>query len=300
MIRPVRFGFNDQTAESNAFQDKSNRADVCDVQQKALLEFDAFVARLREALVDVLVFEDTPYPHTPDSIFPNNWISTHNDGRLVLYPMEAPNRRVERRIDIVDALREQFRVSALINLAPYEQKGKYLEGTGSMIFDREHERVYACISSRTDPQLLRQIATTLSYEPHAFHATDRQGKEIYHTNVMMCVGSSFAVICLESIADEEERAAISKQLLQDGKEIIEISLQQMESFAGNMLELKGSEGEAVLAMSDQARCSLRADQVQALKKHATIVSSPLHTIESNGGGSARCMIAEIHLPPITQ
>ncbi|WP_423149275.1 citrulline utilization hydrolase CtlX [Rubrolithibacter danxiaensis] len=294
MIRPVQFDYNEQTALSNAFQNSS--AANAEVQKKALEEFDRFTEILQKNGVNVLVVEDTPAPHTPDSIFPNNWIATYNDGKVFLYPMQAENRRQERRTDIIDTLKTRFTVSSVTDLSYFESEEKFLEGTGSMVLDRDNKIAYACLSPRTDPEVLKKFCDLSSYKLISFNSTDKSGKAIYHTNVMMCIGNKFAVICLETILDEAEKANIISSLKNTGKEIIEITEEQMNSFAGNMLELKNTHGESLLIMSEQALNSLRDDQISILKKHAKIISSSLNTIETNGGGSARCMIAEIHLP----
>lgn len=292
MIRPVNFGFNEQTAESNAFQSRSAEADV---QNNALKEFDAFVALLRENGVDVTVIEDTPAPHTPDSIFPNNWISFHDDGNIFLYPMQAENRRLERRTDLIDQIRSRFKVNDINNLSHYEAENKFLEGTGSMVLDRDNKIAYACLSPRTNLDVLSSFCLQTGYRPVYFHSTDKNGKEIYHTNVMMCVGSKFVVICLETITDETERDQVTNAIALTGKEMVEISFEQMNRFAGNMLQVKNDK-EELLVMSEQAYRALLPEQVQKLEKYCRILHSSLNTIESNGGGSARCMMAEIHLP----
>ncbi|MCS6821553.1 MAG: arginine deiminase-related protein [Microscillaceae bacterium] len=297
MIRPVRFTFNTQTAESNAFQQAPNIQSAIETQAKALQEFDNLVATLRKVGVEVMVVEDTPEPHTPDSIFPNNWISTHADGTIFLYPMEAPNRRLERRQDILDLLAQKFHVSQIIDFSDYETQNRFLEGTGSMVLDRTYGIVYAALSTRTDLQLAQEFAQKVGYELITFHALDKNNKPIYHTNVVMCLANNFAVICLECIKNEQEREQVITKLTQTGKEIVAISMEQLEQFAGNMLALSAIP-KPILAMSSRAYHSLRQEQIQILEKYAQIVHSDISTIETNGGGSVRCMLAEIFLPPL--
>ena len=293
MVRPVNFAFNVQTAGSNSFQDE--KAKNLDVQQSALQEFDGLVELLRANGVQVLVIDDKPSPHTPDSIFPNNWISTHNDGKVFIYPMEANNRRLERRPEFLQELHNKFEIHSEIDLTYLESERKYLEGTGSMVLDRQNKLAYACISPRTDEQALSIFCDLSGYRPITFHAFSQRGKAIYHTNVMMCIGNSFAAVCLDSIPDNAERHSITKSLTESGKEIIPISYEQLKHFAGNMLELQSSKGDSLLVMSQQAYESLSQTQINALSRYTRLVYSPLNTIENCGGGSARCMIAEIYL-----
>jgi len=294
MIRPVRFGFNAQTAGTNAFQQQG--IDQRNVQQEALKEFDALVAVLRDNGVEVIVIDDTPEPHTPDSIFPNNWVSFHEDGQVFLYPMQAENRRLERREDIIRELEDEFEIDHIEDLSHFELKEKFLEGTGSMVLDRENKIAYACISPRTNPVVLGEFCEESGYSSIMFHAFDEQGKAIYHTNVLMCMGEKFVVICLDSVTDEEERALLIDTFNITGKEIVDITLAQMNAFAGNMLELKNDQGEHLLVMSASAYQSLSREQVNHLEKYCKLVYADLNAIETNGGGSARCMIAEVNLP----
>lgn len=297
MIRPVRFGFNEQTAASNAFQDIKLAAQTKDVaQEDALYEFEEMVRQLRVAGVDVIELEDTPEPYTPDSIFPNNWISFHNNGTVILYPMQAENRRLERRHDILELLEDKYYINRLVDLTHFEQEGKFLEGTGSMVLDRKFKIAYACLSPRTHPDVLREFALQMNYELIIFNAIDDSGKQIYHTNVLMCIGDMFAVICLQAIADLDERIHVRNSLEQSGKQVIEISLDQMKHFAGNMLLVKNQKGTNLLVMSTQAFESLTPRQIDALDDYAILLHADLSMIEGNGGGSARCMMAEIHLP----
>jgi hypothetical protein len=293
MIRPVAFGLNQQTAISNAFQNTD--APQKNVQEKALVEFDAFVDKLRVHNVNVTVIEDTLEPHTPDSIFPNNWISFHKEGSIFLYPMQAENRRLERRDDIIDELSTIFDIREVNDLSATENNGEYLEGTGSMVLDRENKISYACLSIRTQRKVLDIFCKETGYTSFTFHAVDENGMAIYHTNVMMCIGDQFVVICLDTIRDVTERGLIIKRFEDTGKEIIEISLQQMNHFAGNMLQVLNKKGKSFLVMSGSAHDNLNDSQIAQINKYTEILSSPIPTIEENGGGSARCMMAEIHL-----
>ncbi len=290
MVKPVKFTGNLQTAESNSFQQQVSN----DAQEQALKEFNGLVEALRAQGIEVWDVEDTEYPHTPDSIFPNNWISTHEDGMIGIYPMLAENRRKERRADIVSNLGEVFQILDMHDYSAEENNGRYLEGTGSMVLDREHKICYACLSPRTDEGLISQFCTDFGYTPVTFVARDRDGHLIYHTNVLMCVGEKFMVVCMECIETEAQKEAIKRSA--GNKEMIEISLDQVHHFAGNMLELVNAKGEHILVMSEQAYLSLSKEQVATLSSYATILHPPLYTIESNGGGSARCMIAELFLP----
>ncbi len=294
MIRPVRFGYNAETAVNNAFQFAGTDQDA--VQQLAVQEFDGFVAKLRDAGVDVMVVNDNTEPHTPDSIFPNNWVSFHSDGTVLLYPMFAANRRKERKPHVLEAIRKKFRTSHIIDLSQYENEQRFLEGTGSMVLDRENKIAYACLSARTDAGLLQEFANKMGYAPVAFTAVDSTGQEIYHTNVMMCVADKFVVICLDSISNEGERTLVIETIRKSGKQIIDISFEQMNHFAGNMLQVHNGLGEKMLVMSSQAYNALTPAQVQTFESFNPILHSKLDTIETNGGGSARCMMAEVHLP----
>lgn len=290
MIRPVGFDFNEQTASTNAFQRSASSRE--DAQERALREFNQLARLLREHGVSVLIIDDTIEPHTPDSIFPNNWISTHDDGMIVLYPMHAVNRRFERRADIIRELTEQFMVTEILDLSVAETDGKFLEGTGSMVLDRESRICYACLSPRTDKDLLHAFCNRMGYEMMAFHATDKAGNPIYHTNVIMCVGQSFMIICMEVIPNAEEQHQIRQST---SKSIIEITRDQMNHFAGNMLEVRNEQGESLLVMSSAAYHALHPEQITELEKHAHIIHSPIQTIEDHGGGSVRCMLAEVFL-----
>lgn len=293
MIRPVDFKFNEQTAGNNKFQIASTESNV---QTLALEEFDGFVTLLRKNEVDVTVVDDTLQPETPDSIFPNNWVSFHEDGSVYLYPMFSENRRQERRGEILDDLKDKFEINHVTDISFYEQQVAFLEGTGSMVLDRVNKIAYACLSVRTDEEVLHNFCMLSGYNPVSFQAVDGSNFPIYHTNVMMCIGDKFAVICLDSIPNSQEREKVASSLIDSGKEIIEINLEQMNRFAGNMLQISNTKGESLLVMSEQAYLSLNATQIEKLEQYSRIIYAPIYTIEKNGGGSARCMLAEIHLP----
>lgn len=292
MIQPVNFGYNPETAVNNVFQKKSGE----DLQQKALQEFTDFVELLRSNKIEVTVVEDSLQPYTPDSVFPNNWISFHDDGRIFLYPMFAENRRQERKAAVLDAVKQKFSVTQIVDLTASETEGLFLEGTGSMVLDRENKIAYACLSPRTNEKLLDQFCKQVDYTPVTFRATDNTGVDIYHTNVMMCIAKTFAVVCLESITDKEKKSVLVNSLIKTHKEIVDISLQQLHHFAGNMLQVVNTDGDLLLIMSAQAYQSLTAAQIEVLQKHNQIIHSSLDTIETAGGGSARCMMAEVFLP----
>ena len=297
MVEPIAFGYNAQTAENNYFQVEQKDADI---QTKALEEFNNFADKLKSKGINVISVKDTLEPHSPDSIFPNNWVSFHNDGKVVLYPMFAPNRRVERRADILEILKDNgFEITEIDDLSHFENQQKFLEGTGSMIFDHDHKIAYGSVSLRLDEELFRQFCTKFGFRPVVFHSYQNAGGErlpIYHTNVMMCVADKFVVICLECIDDELEREKVQEVIKSTQKEIIEISEDQMQQFAGNMLQVQNEAGEKFLVMSESAYRSLTAQQISAIEKYCEIIYSDLNTIETNGGGSARCMLAEVFLP----
>ncbi|HEY4967715.1 MAG TPA: arginine deiminase-related protein [Puia sp.] len=292
MIRPLHFAFNAETAVNNKFQVKSYTENLSVL---AVREFDAFVKALQEEGIDVTVVEDSPDPHTPDAIFPNNWISFHEDGMYCLYPMFAPNRRKERKTEVIERVREKFHYHRLFDFTSYELENRFLEGTGSMVLDREQRIAYACLSPRTDLGILEDFCRTLDYKPIAFHATGEAGEAIYHTNVMMCVADRYVVICLDSIIDPVEKNRVTETILASGKEIIPISHSQMNHFAGNMLQLENTSGEKILVMSSAAWHALRSEQKEKLTVYNRVLHASLQNIETNGGGSARCMIAEIHI-----
>ena len=292
MIRPVNFSFNAETAVNNAFQ-VSGAAD--DAQRKALTEFENFVTLLRDNGVDVTVIEDTPEPYTPDSIFPNNWVSFHDAGTVCLYPMYAVNRRLERKPDVLNAIAKKFRIDATLDFTAYEAEALFLEGTGSMVLDRDEKIAYACLSPRTDRKILLDFCEKMDYTPEIFTAVDGAGRPIYHTNVMMCVADRYVVVCLDAVPVQKERELLVATIRASGKTIIPITLDQMNHFAGNMLQVHNEKGEKLLVMSSQAYHSLTPEQVHQLEGLNHILHAPLTTIETNGGGSARCMLAEIHL-----
>lgn len=295
MIRPVHFGFNAETAVNNAFQVPGRDANA---QEKALEEFDGLVDTLRENDIDVIEVDDTPEPHTPDSIFPNNWISMHADGTIFLYPMFAGNRRKERKTHVLEVLSENFRPGKTIDLTGWENKNLFLEGTGSMVLDRGQKVAYACLSDRTSETVLKDFCRISGYSYVAFHATDASGQPIYHTNVMMCVADRYVVICLDAIKDPAEREQVVARIKETGKAIEEINFTQLNHFAGNMLQVHTKKGEKLLVMSSQAFQSLGEDQLDRLRQYNRIVHASLDAIETNGGGSARCMMAEIYLPEL--
>lgn len=295
MIRPVHFAYNTETAVNNKFQVAGNEEAA---QAKALEEFDAFVEKLRSNDIDVTVVNDTPEPHTPDSIFPNNWISFHENGTIVLYPMYAANRRSERKQHVLNAISNKFNIVNRIDLTHYENSNIFLEGTGSMVLDRDNKIAYACVSERTNIKVLEDWCKQFSYTYCSFKATDVSGDEIYHTNVMMCVADKYVVICLDSISNINEREAVIDTITKTSKEIITIFVDQMNRFAGNMLQLQNRKGDKILIMSQQAYDALSYQQISRLEKYNRIVSAGLDSIEMNGGGSARCMIAEVFLDQI--
>lgn len=290
MIRPVEFTFNTETAGNNLFQVAGNSENA---QEKALKEFDEFVQKLKENNINVTVIDDTPEPHTPDSIFPNNWISFHENGTAVLYPMYAENRRAERKQHVKDLINQKFTKSNLIDLTSFEKNNLFLEGTGSMVLDRENKIVYACLSPRTSIKMLDVFCEKMKYTVCSFEAYDENKKQIYHTNVMMCVADKYVVICLDSIINEKEKNQVVQTIENTGKEIIIITYTQMNCFAGNMLQLENTKNEKLLIMSAQAFQCLSEKQIATLEKFNKIIYSDLNTIETNGGGSARCMIAEV-------
>ncbi len=293
MIQPVHFSFNDETAVNNSFQNKSDQSNV---QTKAREEFEEFITVLRAHDIDVTVVEDSPNPHTPDSIFPNNWISFHDDGSICLYPMFAINRRLERKPSVLTAIQQKFVINHTNDFTRHENDSLFLEGTGSMVLDRENKIAYACLSPRTNQSVLDEFCTTMHYKGVSFVAVDAAGDPIYHTNVMMCVADDYVVICLDSIRDVEEKNNVIASIQHSGKIIIEIDFSQMNQFAGNMLQVHNAKGEKFLVMSSQAFNALRPDQIEKIHVFNKIIHSDITTIETNGGGSARCMMAEIFLP----
>ena len=297
MIRPCHFFSNPQTADSNKFQGRSRLSDK-ELQEAALNEFDALVSKLRQVNMNVCVFEDTLNPITPDSVFPNNWVSFHSNGTVVLYPMEAENRRLERRLDIIETLKEEhgFDVKKIIDMSYLEDKQQYLEGTGSMILDHVNKIAYACLSSRTHKKALLDFSKKMGFSPIPFCAKDASGSDVYHTNVIMSLGEKIAVLCEDAIPIYSEKKQVKDSIQRTGHEIINISLDQMKSFAGNVLEVISSSNEHLMLMSERAEKSLSKKQKSTIEKYCRIISSPIQNIEDSAGGSVRCMIAEISLP----
>ena len=299
MIEPIAFGYNSQTAENNYFQVEQKDANI---QEKALQEFNNFVGKLRDKGIKVITVKDTLKPHSPDSIFPNNWISFHEDGTVALYPMFAQNRRDERRPDILETIENNgFRILEIEDFTNFENEEKYLEGTGSMIFDHDNKIAYGSVSLRLDEELFRKFCDKFNFTPVVFHSyqnVNDQRLPIYHTNVMMCVAEQFVVICLDCIDDEMEREKVQEVIKSTNKELIEISEEQLQQFAGNMLQVENEERTQFLVMSETAYKSLTEDQIRRIESYCEIIHADLNTIEVNGGGSARCMLAEVFLPKI--
>lgn len=289
MVRPAAFAFNRQTVANNSFQTESETLS----HDKVLAEFDAFVQELQEQQVDVIVIDDTEEPQKPDAIFPNNWFCTLPNGTLALFPMYAPNRRLERRDDIIAQLKEKLRITDVQDWTTSEADNLFLESTGSMVIDHDSNMIYACLSPRTDEVILEKFAAANGYQAISFIAADQQGRPIYHTNVMMHIGDDYAVICTESIIDAEERKAVTDMLRSTGHLIIPITYDQMNHFAGNMLQVQSQTGEKITVLSRQACDSLSALQIEALMAHTQLLPVDITTIETTGGGSARCMMAEI-------
>ena len=300
MIRPVAFRMNEQTTVNNYYQKVLDGLSPETVNKKAQQEFDTFVTKLRKAGVNVTVVEDTLEPNTPDSIFPNNWISFHENGDVALYPMFAENRRAERREDILDTLEDEgFKINQIVDYTSAEEDDVFLEGTGSLLLDRENGKAYCALSPRADEEVMIEFCEDFELTPvifEAFQTINGERKLIYHTNVMMCLGDTFAVICADCIDDRKERKMVLDSLRGDDKEIILITEDQVNNFAGNMLEVKGKNDERFVVMSESAYKSLTKKQIAQLEAHVEIIHSSLDTIEACGGGSARCMMAEIFLP----
>ena len=300
MIRPVAFRMNEQTAVNNYYQKVLDGLLPATVNAKAQEEFDAFVKKLRSVGVNVIVVDDTLSPDTPDSIFPNNWISFHENGDVVLYPMFAENRRLERREEILDILEDKgFVINEIMDYTEAEMDSIFLEGTGSLLLDRANGKAYCALSPRADEELFIEFCEDFDFAPvifEAFQTVNGERKLIYHTNVMMCLGETFAVLCADAIDDKKERKMVIDSLKNDDKQVILITEDQVNNFAGNMLEVKGADDRRYLVMSAAAHQSLTKKQITELEEHVTILSSSLDTIEACGGGSARCMMAEIFLP----
>jgi hypothetical protein len=302
MIRPVSFRMNEQTAVNNYYQKVLDNLLPATVQAKALEEFDRFVDKLRNVGVNVVVIDDTKIPDTPDSIFPNNWISFHQEGSVALYPMFAENRRAERRDDVLEILEEkEFLIKDVVDYTSAESEKLFLEGTGSLLLDRVNMKAYCALSPRADEDLVLEFCEDFEYTPVLFTANQTvngERKAIYHTNVMMCLAENLAIVCLNSIDDKKERKQFIKHLKEDGKEVIAISEDQVSNFAGNMLQVIGTDEKRYLVMSTAAHQSLTDVQVTLIERHCEILSSSLDTIEACGGGSARCMMAEVFLPKV--
>lgn len=296
MVRPANFQYNEETGGDNMFQTSKTDLSGDDIRKIAQIEFDNAVEELRSKGIDVIVYNDTDSPIKPDAIFPNNWLSMHNDGTIITYPMYAENRRLERNDSVIEKIGEKFEINKRYSFEQYEEENLFLEGTGSMVLDHENKIAYACLSERTDIEILDKFSLLRGYEKVAFTALDSNGVRVYHTNVMMCIGKDFAVICLEIIRDPEEKAFVVESLEKHGKQIIEITEEQMNAFAGNMLQLENAEGETYLFMSNQARRSLTDAQIDLILSKTRISTVGIDTIEKFGGGSIRCMIAEIFLP----
>jgi hypothetical protein len=295
MVRPASFGFNTETAANNVFQSSPERLTTKEVQQKAVEEFDNFVNTLRKNKIEVIVYQDTPNPPKPDAIFPNNWFATFSNGNVVMFPMFAANRRIEKSDELLQMLTEKFTVKDVEDWSEYEAENFFLEGTGSMIIDHEARIIYACLSPRTHKSLLEKFATAHRYKAIGFYSKDENDVDVYHTNVIMHIGEGYAVICLESIKDETERIAVSQLLIATGHEIIPITLQQVHAYAGNMLQVKNSDGKNFTVLSKQAFDSLTQDQKNIFAVYTNLLPINIDTIETIGGGSVRCMMAEIFL-----
>ncbi|MDR1984419.1 MAG: amidinotransferase [Prevotellaceae bacterium] len=289
LVRPTNFGFNAQTATNNSFQTKTENADL---QKQALKEFDKLVETLDAAKINLIIVEDEPQSQLPDSIFPNNWFSTHSDGSFCLYPMFAENRRLERKDSIITMLTNRFEIKNIFDFTHYENQNKFLEGTGSIVLDRINHIAYACLSPRTNEDVLDDFCTKLNFKKCCFRSVFNN-KEIYHTNVMLSVADKYAIACTGSFVNNNELKNFTEKLLETNKEIIEISIEQMSRFAGNMLQISNNNGEKFLAMSSQAYKSLNAEQIRKIERYNNILHSDIKSIETAGGGSVRCMLAEI-------
>jgi hypothetical protein len=292
MVRPYQFYFNQQTAANNFFQSNIN---IKNANELAIAEFDAMVEKLRAHQIKVNVVQDTKDPSTPDSIFPNNWVSTHTNGTLCLYPMFAQNRRAERKSSVIEFLQSNYKIENTLDLTDLEKEGIFLEGTGSMVLDHQNKLAYGCLSERLDKNAFNEWCDKMQFKAIAFKAVDDKAQPIYHTNVMMCMGDQFVVICLESIPNELEKQLVLESFKKSNKEVIEISQDQLNHFAGNMLQVFDINEKPHLIMSEQAYNSLKTEQVKSLEKYNPILPISIPTIEALGGGSTRCMMAEIYL-----
>jgi hypothetical protein len=293
MVSPSSFQFNAETAASNDFQNNIDSLSALEIQKKAKEEHQTMVNELKEKGIDVIVIEDTPSPAKPDAIFPNNWLMMHQDGRIIIFPMKNTNRQLEKRSDIVELLQKNYSVKSVLDLSHYEAEDKALEGTGSIVFDHKSKIAYACISPRTDKDILDDLCKQIGYKAHTFNAYSEKDTLIYHTNVVMCVGDGFVVIGLNTIKDKDERAAIIKQFEDSNLDIIDLNDEQLNHhFAGNMLQVKNKENIPFFVMSKRAFHSLNASQITQIEKHTQILPVSIDLIEQIGGGSARCMMAE--------
>jgi hypothetical protein len=296
MVRPSNFGFNEETAANNSFQNKAQFLTPDQVKNRAMEEFDNFVAKMRGEGINIIVIEDTPAPIKPDAVFPNNWVSFHQNGVAITYPMYAEIRRKERRDDVLEKLKEDFKIEGTIRLEKFETENRFLEGTGSMILDRVNKICYACTSPRTDEGLLDIFCEYVKYQKVAFQSVDANGEDIYHTNVMMALGEDFVVIGMSTIKDKAQKKMLLDSFERTNKTVIDISFEQILSFAGNMLQVRNEKGETYLVMSQQAFESLTDEQIKEIEMRTKILYSPIEAIETLGGGSARCMMAEVFLP----
>ena len=297
MVRPANFAFNEETAANNAFQQRDDSLTPDQIRLSAQKEFDSMVAKLSAAGVHVIVAKDSTRPSKPDAVFPNNWISFHQEGYIVTYPIFAPIRRRERRRAVItQVLQSGFTHEGRYQFEVYEKADRFLESTGSIIFDHVHRLAYACLSPRTDADLLQKLCETIGYQPIVFHSVDAKGQDVYHTNVVMALGETFVVICLDTVRDAGERAMLEEKFRSTRKEIVDISLGQMNQFAGNMLQVRNDKDQTLLVMSATARKSLTDRQVAVLEGHTRLFVADIHVIETYGGGSARCMMAEVFLP----
>jgi len=299
MVRPASFGFNPDTAPSFMFQREITENNRKEIERRARMEFDLLAGRLREAGVEVIVADDKEELHTPDAVFPNNWVSFHHDGTVVLYPMLAPSRRPERRRDIIEKLQSSgFRISRVIDLTHHEDHGRFLEGTGSVVFDHADHLAYANISPRTNEDVLNELCEKLGYKPVTFHAVQENGDAILHTDTTISIGDRFVIFCGDSIAETGERKRSLDRLKSTGREVIAIDLKQLERYAGNVLQIQTKKDRSVLVISTSACLALRPEQRDAIGRFTEIVESPLPLFEGIGRGSARCMMADVHLPKL--
>lgn len=294
MIKPRHFGYNSQTALDNSFQSEIEETDIA-ITERARYEFDIMVDKLRENAIDVWVIEDTDEPIKPDAVFPNNWFCTLPTGELFVFPIKAPNRRIEKREDIIDAIKQEYNVKEFNDFSPKVADDIFLESTGSIVFDHLHKEAYACVSQRTNKEFFESFCEDIHYKPHSFSATIKDGKEIYHTNVMMHIGETYAVLCLEAIDTVKEQIMISNALRKTGRDIIAISYEQMDEYAGNMLQLNNLNGKKITVLSQKAYVALRSEQKFMFNRHTDLVPIDVSTIEKVGGGSVRCMMTEIFL-----